>query len=198
MSENETESESETERKKHLVDVQMREIEKEKHLVDEVEIEKEKREKLLDLQIQYLHKMHPDDELQYEKGLINIFAYHCKRCNYVWIPKDLDVQINLDNQHITNKDARKSWKRYMLDREPPKCCARCKTKSWNVEPFEPIRSPLARNNALRRVRGLRLGYKPKPDPQEEKYLKRLAREYDEDEYNRRAARYLTKRSLKKQ
>ena len=49
-----------------------------------------------------------------DKGLVAVWAYHCYRCGYIWLPKDYDVsEINT------------------LARDPPKACARCKSKYWN-------------------------------------------------------------------
>ena len=32
-----------------------------------------------------------------ELGLVEIHAYHCSRCNYIWLPKDFDFNYNLRN-----------------------------------------------------------------------------------------------------
>ena len=60
-------------------------------------------------------------ELAAEIGLIKIWTYHCNcnRCNYTWIPKDFDFNGNND---------------ILFDIEPPKSCARCKSKYWNKTP----------------------------------------------------------------
>jgi hypothetical protein len=49
-------------------------------------------------------------------GLIEVLAYHCNRCNYLWFAKDFDLGENI------------------LELEPPKACARCKSKYWNKKP----------------------------------------------------------------
>jgi hypothetical protein len=57
-------------------------------------------------------------ELKYDaradKGLVAVWAYRCFRCGYIWLPRDYDVS------HSNT-----------LAREPPKACARCKSKYWN-------------------------------------------------------------------
>jgi hypothetical protein len=53
------------------------------------------------------------DQLMEDKGVVAVYAYHCHRCGYIWLPKDYDV---------SDENA--------LHREPPKSCARCKSKSW--------------------------------------------------------------------
>jgi hypothetical protein len=55
-----------------------------------------------------------------ELGLIPIWAYHCYRCNYTWLPKNFDArcaQYDNDNEEL-------------FFRKPPKSCARCKSKYW--------------------------------------------------------------------
>lgn len=49
-------------------------------------------------------------------SLINTLAYHCKHCNYVWLPRDYDYEH--DN---------------IIRMKAPKSCARCKSKQWNQE-----------------------------------------------------------------
>jgi hypothetical protein len=51
-----------------------------------------------------------------EGGLERVYAYHCSRCNYVWLPKDYDFIID-DSEALFRRD-------------PPKACARCKSKQW--------------------------------------------------------------------
>jgi rubrerythrin len=55
-------------------------------------------------------------EKQEALGLLDVMAYHCNRCHYLWFPKDFDLGEN------------------NLDLEPPKACARCKSKYWNKPP----------------------------------------------------------------
>jgi hypothetical protein len=31
------------------------------------------------------------ENLAGELGLVNIWAYHCYRCNYTWLPRDFDL-----------------------------------------------------------------------------------------------------------
>lgn len=67
------------------------------------------------------------EEKASELGLINIWAYHCNRCNHVWLPKNFDY----DKYESYRKDGR--WAYHGQDlffREPPKSCARCKSKYW--------------------------------------------------------------------
>lgn len=60
-----------------------------------------------------------------ELGLVEIHAYHCCRCNHVWLPKDFDLNCNLHN------DKTDGYKGHdLFFREPPKSCARCKSRSW--------------------------------------------------------------------
>ncbi len=49
-----------------------------------------------------------------DKGLVAVWAYRCNRCGYIWLPKDYDAS------HSNT-----------LARDPPKVCARCKSKYWN-------------------------------------------------------------------
>ena len=49
-----------------------------------------------------------------DKGLVAAWVYHCYRCGHIWLPRDYDVS------HINT-----------LARDPPKACARCKSKYWN-------------------------------------------------------------------
>ena len=64
-----------------------------------------------------------------EIGLLNLWAYHCYRCNYTWLPKDFDFNRRLKDDENYNY----GWGHDLFYREPPKCCARCKSKSWNKE-----------------------------------------------------------------
>ena len=47
-------------------------------------------------------------------AVVAVWCYRCYRCGHIWLPKDYDVsELNT------------------LAREPPKSCARCKSKYWN-------------------------------------------------------------------
>jgi hypothetical protein len=59
-----------------------------------------------------------------KRGLIITEAYHCQRCNYVWLPKDFSVKLISD---YTTDDG-------LMNRTGPKACARCKSKYWNSPP----------------------------------------------------------------
>jgi hypothetical protein len=68
------------------------------------------------------------EDKAYEFGLVNVYAYHCRRCNYTWLPKDFDF-----NWREPFKGEMSKWLYWGQDlffREPPKVCARCKSKSW--------------------------------------------------------------------
>jgi hypothetical protein len=72
-------------------------------------------------------------------GLWETWAYHCIRCNYLWFPKDFDFR---------GDDK-------IFDMEPPKACARCKSKYWNKIPQRETKNSdemlsLARLRAIRR------------------------------------------------
>ena len=53
-----------------------------------------------------------------EIGLRQVWVYRCNRCNYHWLPRDIDL---LDEEALFNI-------------KPPKSCARCKSKYWNQTP----------------------------------------------------------------
>lgn len=59
-----------------------------------------------------------------KKGLVITYAYHCNRCNYVWFPKDFDPVFSSTTSGGLN----------LIDKKPPKACARCKSKYWNSPP----------------------------------------------------------------
>lgn len=46
---------------------------------------------------------------------ILVWAYHCLRCNYVWLHQDIDIDFR-------GKDIENYW---------PKSCARCKSRYWD-------------------------------------------------------------------
>ena len=56
-----------------------------------------------------------------KKGLIITYAYHCQRCNYVWLPKNFDAVFSSATSGGLN----------LIRRKSPKACARCKNKYWN-------------------------------------------------------------------
>jgi hypothetical protein len=92
-----------------------------------------------------LLKIRPKNALDF--GISKTWAYHCTRCNYVWLPKDFDL-VNDDD---------------LLNREPPKACARCKSKQWkdlrrrnlgNKGTWNQSISSIARLKALKRTGNL--------------------------------------------
>ena len=65
-----------------------------------------------------------------EKGLVEVYAYHCYRCNYTWLPRDFDF----DWHPSLKKDVKRDhWGEDLLDREAPKSCARCKSRYWRTQ-----------------------------------------------------------------
>jgi hypothetical protein len=59
-----------------------------------------------------------------KRGLVKTYAYHCTHCNYVWLPKDFDA-ITSDPLNADENIIREI---------PPRSCARCKSKQWNISP----------------------------------------------------------------
>jgi hypothetical protein len=85
-----------------------------------------------------LNEYHREDRAG-ELGLINIWAYHCNRCNYTWLPKDFDF----DKREPFRKDGKWGvWGQDLFFRKPPKSCARCKSKYWRL-PFMQRKSKTA-------------------------------------------------------
>ena len=87
---------------------------------------KEKRETIeIDKEL-YLSMIQSPDSRKKNKaaelGLVNVWAYHCMRCNYVWFPRFLSDYLYIDYEEL------------LFNEEPPKSCARCKTKYWNEVP----------------------------------------------------------------
>ena len=74
---------------------------------------KAKANRLKDNQLWHWYELYSDDR-SLDKGLVALWAYHCQRCGHIWLPKDYDAS-NINT----------------LAREPPKACARCKSKYWN-------------------------------------------------------------------
>jgi hypothetical protein len=75
-------------------------------------------------------KMTRDEELDAQThSMVNTLAYHCKRCNYLWLPKDYEFRPDNGVKHLL---------KYM-----PNSCARCKSKYWRQERVnrEPIVLP---------------------------------------------------------
>jgi hypothetical protein len=62
-----------------------------------------------------------------DKSIVAAWCYHCKRCNYIWFPKDY-------TGYDTFGDRGEIIDNGILDRDPPKSCARCKSKYWNQYP----------------------------------------------------------------
>ena len=63
-----------------------------------------------------------------DKSIVAAWCYYCKRCNYIWFPKDHSGYQTYSgkNEIIDNG---------ILNRDPPKSCARCKSKYWNKDPI---------------------------------------------------------------
>ena len=75
---------------------------------------------------------YPDkvEDRGYELGLTRTYAYHCKRCNYLWFPKDFDA----DNQISNRGEGIFFVGQNIFYLEPPKACARCKSRYWREDP----------------------------------------------------------------
>lgn len=90
--------------------------------------EDEKKAKIVDLLITDLRAgRDPLEDKAYELGLTKVWVYHCGRCNYVWLPKDFDI---IGNRKLFNPE-QKRFGEDLIFREPPKACARCKSRYWN-------------------------------------------------------------------
>ena len=61
-------------------------------------------------------------EMAEERGLVETYAYHCNKCNYVWLPRDFDRLFYTQNTQL------KDWGEDLLYRDAPKSCARCKSR----------------------------------------------------------------------
>ena len=58
-------------------------------------------------------------------SMVHVYAYHCKRCNYVWLSKDFDYHTR---PSFVENNEKVKWKysgHDLLYRQPPKSCARC-------------------------------------------------------------------------
>jgi hypothetical protein len=81
-------------------------------------------------------------EMSRKLGLIQIYAYHCARCNFTWLPKNFDGSRTLD-----------SWGNCDLFlREPPKSCARCKSKYWKKEYMQRRRNKAVITDQYKRIK----------------------------------------------
>jgi len=58
----------------------------------------------------------------FKLGMMAVLAYHCKRCDYLWFPRDYSIV-----------------EKNIIDIPPPKSCARCKSKYWNKKPQRKIK-----------------------------------------------------------
>lgn len=93
------------------------------------------------------------EQLMEERGLMTVLAYHCIRCNYLWFPRDYDPAYD-DIERM----------------EPPKACARCKSKYWNQIPCRKIEhsveqvGSIARKRAVLRSQRLKAETKAKAEP----------------------------------
>jgi hypothetical protein len=63
-----------------------------------------------------------------EFGLVKMYVYHCYRCNYTWLPRDFDLLPLVGVMKSGKTDGFSGHD--LFYREPPKCCARCKSRSW--------------------------------------------------------------------
>jgi hypothetical protein len=75
----------------------------------------------------------PVAEKASELGLVQVWAYHCQRCNHVWLPKDFDIGFHISMLKPGQKNIGEDL--VFSDREHPKACARCKSKYWNRLPY---------------------------------------------------------------
>lgn len=117
-----------------------------------------------------------EETRRFQLGLIEVLAYHCYRCWYTWLPKDVEIY---------NRDT-------LANRKPPKCCARCKSKLWREIPsrstrVEPMCASIARIRMfLRKNRpdyALNLLLQSRPDVTK-RILKKLKEELKPEDYIR--------------
>lgn len=59
--------------------------------------------------------------------IVNVFAYKCSRCGYIWIPRDADL-FDYGGSTFEHADS------FIIHKTRPKCCARCKLKVWDQLP----------------------------------------------------------------
>jgi hypothetical protein len=112
------------------------------------------------------------DKRMAAKNLVAVWAYWCYRCGYVWLPRDYDA--NSDNT---------------LDREPPKSCARCKSKYWN-KPRMDIEDDGSYNSITRdsaEVREIIRKQSPEERERDDKILKSLRRKIRREERKKEVA-----------
>jgi hypothetical protein len=69
-----------------------------------------------------------DEKKAMDKSIVAAWCYYCKRCNYIWFSKN-----HSGYQTFGTKD--EIIDEGILDRDPPKSCARCKSKYWNKHPI---------------------------------------------------------------
>ena len=94
------------------------------------ELTKEKQDKLLSEFVDQMTAHCPEngwyDQMTLPQhrdlGLYAVLAYHCKRCNYLWFPRDYEIS-----------------EKNIIEITPPKSCARCKSKYWNKKPQRKIK-----------------------------------------------------------
>ena len=79
-----------------------------------------------ELYIQLLNSGNDKTSKADELGLWKVWAYHCVRCNHVWFPRYAKWQ------HVAKEEI-------IFNLEPPKSCARCKSKYWNTLPQREIK-----------------------------------------------------------
>ena len=72
-----------------------------------------------------------------ERGLMKTWVYRCVRCLYSWLPRDFDPAFD-DIETM----------------EPPKSCARCKSKYWRVIPSREIKHSIEKVGSVARKRAL--------------------------------------------
>ncbi|MGH9982056.1 MAG: hypothetical protein ACRD6U_10945 [Nitrososphaeraceae archaeon] len=68
-----------------------------------------------------------DEKKAMDKNIVAAWCYYCKRCHYIWFPKDHSGYQTYSREKIIDEG--------ILDRAPPKSCARCKSKYWNKDPI---------------------------------------------------------------
>jgi hypothetical protein len=54
---------------------------------------------------------------------VEVYAYHCNRCNYTWLPGDFDRLFYIGGKFGHREQ--NYWGEDLLHRDPPKSCARC-------------------------------------------------------------------------
>jgi hypothetical protein len=98
------------------------------------ELRKKEEEHLLNLNIDRIKQELQEESRGYNDflerlrklGIIVAQVYHCRRCNHIWVPRDYNPVFY---SPYFMKDE------YMLESmKPPKACARCKSRYWNLPP----------------------------------------------------------------